>query len=64
MPRFHGSQFKYIAESLRDARPDPNDAGYLAWVKVVHTICHDLSLTNDRFNRAAFLRVSGLKKGE
>lgn len=60
---FIGRQFKYLAKSLRDSKPESHTREYEQWEKTVRTIAHDLALTNDNFNRAAFFRVAGLNKG-
>lgn len=61
--KFFGPQFKFIAKSLRDTKPVEEDViGMEQWEKLVRTIAHDLSQTNDNFNRGAFFRVAGLKR--
>ena len=62
-PKFFGVQFKYLAKTLRDCKPEENTREYGQWDKTVRTVAHDLSKTNDNFNKAAFFRVAGLKKG-
>lgn len=62
-PKFFGVQFKYLAKSLKDCRPEEGTHDYALWEKIVRTVAHDLSRTNENFNKAAFFRVSGLKKG-
>lgn len=63
MIKFYGPQFKYLAQSLRDSRPTDDDTmGMALWKKIVLTICHDLNRTNEKFNKAAFLRVAGFNK--
>lgn len=60
---FVGRQFKYLAKSLKDTRPEHGTREYEQWEKTVRIIAHDLSLTNENFNKAAFFRVAGLNKG-
>lgn len=64
------AHFKDIAESLKDAKPRPENAAtkpkflvaLLTWEETVASVCMRLYYTNPRFDNQRFLRACGYKE--